>query len=101
MSLRSRLDRAFGLGPRDDPRVIAVEARSPRVEVPVTSTPGARVRLERSGRDGELIRCLGWLVRRGVPVELIDGEVDALWLDGARVTPAELKAHLGGAVGPA
>lgn len=94
MGLKSRFDRALGLGPRDDPRVIAVEARRRRVETPLVSTPGARVRMSRTGRDGALIRCLGWLHRRGVPVELLDGEVDTIWLDGAPVTADELKSRL-------
>ncbi len=95
MSLRSRLDRALGLGPTDDPRVFSVAARRTRVETPLVSTPGARVRIVRTGRDGELLRCLGWLHRRGLPVELIDGDEDTVWLDGTVVTPSELRARLG------
>ena len=53
MSLKSRVDRLLGVGPSDDPRVIAVAAKRVRVEVPVVSTPGARVRVERTGYGAE------------------------------------------------
>lgn len=94
MSLRARVERVFGLGPRDDPRVIGVEARRARVSTPVVSTPGARLRLVRTGRDGELARLLLWCVRRNVPVELANGVGDEVWLDGARVSVAEAREAL-------
>ena len=96
MSLRSRLDRLLDLGPADDPRRVAVAATRKRVERPVTSTPGARLRIERSGADGEVLRLLLWCHRRAVPVELVEAEVDQVWLDGARVSPADARKVLGG-----
>ena len=97
MSLRSRFERAVGLGPRDEPRAIEVTARRRRVNTPVVSTPGARLRLVRSGGDGEIGRLLLWCLRRGVAVELVAAEVDEVWLDGERVSPAEAQRRLRGA----
>ncbi len=93
MGLRDRLDRALGLGPSDEPRPMAVEARRTVTVRPVVSTPGARVRISRDGRDGELARVLLMCQRRGVPVELVEGP-NGLWLDGIALTPAELEAKL-------
>ncbi len=93
MSLRDRLDRALGLGPSDEPRALAVEAKRRVVVRPILSTPGARVRLSRDGRDGELGRVLLMCHRRGVPIELVDGP-NGLWLDGAPVSPLALRAAL-------
>lgn len=86
----------MGLGPSDDPRRVEVRRRvASRAERPLVSTPGARVRLVRSGWDGELGRLLVRLHRRGVPVELAEGD-DALTLDGEPVTVEELLRGLSG-----
>src|SRR5687767_6745896 len=69
-----RLSHLLGLGPTDEPRRVAVGARRAVTERPVVSTPGARVRVARDGRDGEIGRLLVWLHRRGEPVELLAGE---------------------------
>jgi hypothetical protein len=90
----SRLARLLGLGPSDEPRRVAVGARRVVTERPVVSTPGARVRISRDGRDGEIGRLLLWLHRRGEPVELASGE-NAVWLDGRRAEPGEVRAKLG------
>ncbi|MDP2306808.1 MAG: hypothetical protein Q8P18_12360 [Pseudomonadota bacterium] len=94
MGLRDTLERALGLGTSDEPRAHTVEAPRRAVVHPVVSTPGARVRLSRDGRDGELGRVLLMCHRRGVPVELIDGP-NGLWLDGTPVTPLDLRSRLG------
>ena len=95
MSLKSRVDRLLGVGPSDDPRVIAVAAKRVRVEVPVVSTPGARVRVERTGYDGEIGRLVLWCHRRGIALELVEAAEDRLWLDGLTVSVAELRRRLG------
>lgn len=94
MSLRSRLDRALGLGPSDEPRPITVEARRRAVVTPVVSTPGARVRIQTEGWSGELGRVSLMCHRRNIPVERAVGR-DVLTLDGVEVTPAELWRRLG------
>jgi hypothetical protein len=91
MSLLSRL---FGLGPGDEPRRVAVGARREVTERPVVSTPGARVRVARDGRDGEIGRLVAWLHRRGEPMELVPGD-NAVWLDGRPATPDEVRRRLG------
>jgi hypothetical protein len=93
MGLRDRLDRALGLGPSDEPRAVAVAGPRAGRARPVVSTPGARVRVQRDGRDGDLGRVLLWLQRRAVPVELADGP-NGLWLDGVPITPTELRRRL-------
>ena len=93
MSLRSRLDRALGLGPSDEPRPIAVEARR-RAEVrPVVSTPGARIRLVTDGWSGELGRVSLVCHRRNIPVERLTGQ-HMLTFDGVEVTAEELLRRL-------
>lgn len=94
MSLRSRLDRALGLGPSDEPRPVTVEARRRAVVTPVVSTPGARVRLQTDGWSGELGRVSLMCHRRNIPVERTVGR-DMLMLDGVEVTPRELGEALG------
>ncbi len=94
MSLKSRMDRLFGVGPTDDPRLIAVAARRTRVERQLVSTPSARLRIERTGRDGDIGRLVLWCHRSGVPMELVDGEADGVWLDGERTTPVEARRQL-------
>lgn len=74
--------------------MIAVAARRVRVEAPVVSTPGARLRLVRTGADGELGRLLLWCVRSGVPVELAAGVTDEVWLDGVRIGAGEARGRL-------
>ncbi|MES2642596.1 MAG: hypothetical protein V4850_24140 [Myxococcota bacterium] len=97
MGLRDRigggLERALGLGPSDEPRALSVEGPPRRAVRPVVSTPGARVRLSRDGWDGELARVLLMCHRRGVPVELVEGE-NGIWLDGLAVSSLELRARL-------
>ncbi|MFZ5477514.1 MAG: hypothetical protein ACOZNI_12130 [Myxococcota bacterium] len=87
------LDRLLGLGPADEPRRIAVSGRRAPPPRPVVSTPGARVRVSRDGRDGEIGRLVLWLHRRGEPVELLAGE-NRVWLDGVEVTPDEVRRRL-------
>ncbi len=81
------LDRLLGLGPSDEPRPIAVGKRAPVVERRVVSVPGAEVRVERSGRDGEVIRFLAWCHRARVDVEIVDGELDRVSVSGKVVSP--------------
>jgi hypothetical protein len=87
------LDRLLGLGPADEPRPIAVGRRARVRERPLASTPGARVRVSRDGRDGDIGRLLLWLHRRGIPVELVDGP-NEVRLDGVPHTPAEIRRRL-------
>ncbi|MSQ01710.1 MAG: hypothetical protein EXR71_07435 [Myxococcales bacterium] len=94
MSLRTRLDRALGLGPSDEPRPIAVAARRARVNIPLVSTPGGRVRINRTHHSGELGRLLLWLHRNRVPVELMDGDADEVWVDGEAVSTTEARRRL-------
>ncbi len=98
MGLRDRFERAIGLGTTDEPRVWSVAGPPRAVERPIVSTPGARVRISRDGRDGELGRVLLLCHRRGIPVELIEGP-NGLWLDGAAITPSALRAFLDGVRG--
>ena len=93
MPLRDWVERRLGLGMADEPRRVAVEARRKREDRVVRSTPGARVRLVRDGRDGEVQRALVWCVREGVEVELAEGPA-AILLDGAPVTVEELRRAL-------
>ncbi len=86
------LDRLLDLGPADDPRKVAVgtaRAASRRV---LQSTPGARVRAGTDGRDPDTQLALLWLLRRGIPVELVDGP--GLALDGRATTLGELVRQL-------
>lgn len=92
--LKDRVEGALGLGRSDEPRPVAVEARRKRVDREVRSTPGARVRLSRDGRDGDVQRALLWCVRRGLPVELIEGP-PAIFVDGQAVSLDELRERLG------
>ncbi len=89
------LDRLLGLGPSDEPRPIAVGKRATVVERPVVSVPGAAVRVERSGRDGEVIRFLAWCHRERVDVEIVEGEFDRVTVHGRDVLPAEAAKLLG------
>lgn len=90
------LDRLLGLGPSDEPRPVAVGRRAPVVERPLVSTPGAALRVERSGHDGHLIRLLAWCHRERVPVEIVEGSVDRVTLHGRALSPTEARAALGG-----
>lgn len=90
MGLRERFERAIGLGVSDEPRRVEVGRRIRAEERPVVSVPGARVRIARDGRDGDLARVLLFCHRRGIPVELVDGP-NALTLDGRPCTPDELR----------
>lgn len=93
MPLRDRLDRALGLGPSDEPRPLAVEARRRVTVRPVVSTPGARVRLSRDGWDGDVSRVLLMCHRRGVSVELVDGP-SGIWLDGSPISAEDLRLRM-------
>lgn len=95
MSLKSRVDRLLGVGPSDDPRVIAVASKRVRVEVPLVSTAGARLRVERSGYDGEIGRLVLWCHRYGLAMELVESVEDRVILDGEAVTVAEVRRRLG------
>jgi hypothetical protein len=96
VGLRQRIDRLLGLGTADEPRPIAVSG-PPRPAVrPVESTPGARLRIERSGRDGEIGRLVLWCHRRGIALELLEGEADRVLLDGVVVSPREARERLRG-----
>ncbi len=88
------LDRLLGLGPSDEPRPIAVGRRAPVVERPVVSTPGAALRVQRSGRDGEVVRLLAWCHRRGIPVEIVDDNVDRVSLGGEALSAGEARRRL-------
>ncbi len=83
------LDRLLDLGPTDDPRRVAVAARSTTQRREIVSTPGARVRLSRDGRDPEVQKALLWLVRGGIAVELETGEA-GIFVDGRKVSLREL-----------
>lgn len=86
------LDRLLDLGPADDPRKVAVGTARAGTRRALVSTPGARVQVARDGRDPEAQLALAWLVRRGIPVELVDGP--GLTLDGGPIALAELVARL-------
>jgi hypothetical protein len=90
------LDRFFDLGPADDPRKVRVDSGKQGVDVPVVSTPGARVRVVRSGRDGELLRFVVWAHRAGHPMEFTPGERDEIYIGGTLVSPDEGRRMLGG-----
>ena len=94
MSVRARLARWFDLGPRDDPRVIAVAGKASRPSLSIASTPGARLRVERTGESGEVGRLLSWAFERGVPVEVTTGTSDTVWVDGRVVLPGGARAAL-------
>lgn len=95
MSLKGRMDRLLGVGPTDDPRHFAVGARRARVETPLLSNPGARLRIVRTGRDGDIGRLVLWCHRSGVPMDLVEGEGDGVFLDGEPTTPQEARRRLG------
>lgn len=86
------LDRLLDLGPADDPRKVAVGRARLGTRREVTSSAGARVTLPRDGRDPEAQLALLWLVRRGIPVELVDRA--GLTLDGRPIALADLVARL-------
>lgn len=90
MGLRERFERAIGLGASDEPRRVAVGRRVRVDERPVVSTPGARVRIARDGRDGDLARVLLFCHRRGIPVELTEGP-NVLTVDGRPCSPDEVR----------
>lgn len=85
MGLKDLVEEALGLGRSEDVRRIPVGVARARVDRAVVSTPGARVRITRDGRDGTTARVLLWCVRNGVPVELADGP-PSVTVDG-RVVP--------------
>lgn len=91
--LRDLVERRLGLGVADEPRRVAVEQKRTRVERLLRSTPGARVRIVRDRRDGDVERALLWCLRRDLPVELAEGE-PGVWLDGARTDAAGLRRAL-------
>jgi hypothetical protein len=64
------------------------------VHTPLVSSPGARLRIARTGQDGEVGRLLLWCVRRGVPLELVEAPEDVVTLDGERLAPAEARRRL-------
>lgn len=86
------LDRLLDLGPADDPRKVAVGTARAATRRALLSTPGARVQVPKDGRDPEAQLALLWLVRRGVPVELVDSA--ELTLDGRPITLVELVKQL-------
>lgn len=92
--LRDLVERKLGLGTADEPRPVAVEAKRKRKDLLIASTPGARVRIVRDGRDGQVARALLWCVRRGVPVELVEGEA-GVYLDGERIEAEALRVRYG------
>lgn len=94
MGLKDRFEHLLGLGVGDEPRRVAVEADRRRVDRVLVSTPGARVRIVRGPDPGELQRVLLWCLRRGIPVELGEGE-PGLSLDGRVIAPDELRIALG------
>lgn len=83
--LSRQLARAADLGPRDDPRKIAVGTRVIRASKPVVSTPGARVRITRAAHAPELQLAVLWCHHNGIPMELADGE-PGITRDGAPIT---------------
>lgn len=87
------LDRLLQLGPSDDPRSVPVGRSAGVQQLELTSTPGARVRIRRDGRDAAAQLAVLWCVRNRVPVELCDGP-PAVLLDGAAVSPEELMRRL-------
>lgn len=93
MGLRDRFERAIGLGVGDEPRKLSVGRRGRRIERPLVSTPGARVRIVRDGRDGGLALALLLCHRNGVPVELAEGP-NALYVDGRPCAPEELRKRI-------
>ncbi len=97
MGLKSVFEEAIGLGRSEDVRKIAVGGGRARVDRPVQSTPGARVRIVRDGHDGESARVMLWCVRNDVPFELVTG-APGIWVDGTEVprpTPALMRERLG------
>lgn len=83
------LDRLLDLGPADDPRRVAVKSHSIAQRRAVMSTPGARIRLSRDGRDPDVQKALLWLTRRGIAVELTEGPA-GIFVDEHRVSLAAL-----------
>ena len=94
MRLGERLERALGLGVRDEPRPIAVETRRKRPVWKLVSTAGAPLMIQRDGWDGEVQRALVTVLQNQVPVELRTGEPGIFW-SGERITAAELRTRLG------
>jgi hypothetical protein len=98
MPLRDRIERALGLARSDDPRPVTVGAMHASVaERPLTSTPGARVRIVRDPADGPTGRLLVALHRRGVPFELLPAgpeHAPGVWIDGQPTTPDDARARL-------
>lgn len=94
MALRSWVEGRLGLAVADEPRRVAVESRRARVEREIRSTPGARVRIVRDGKDGEVQRALLWCLRHDVPVELLEG-APGLYVDGQPVDGDGLRRALG------
>jgi hypothetical protein len=93
--LRDRFDALIGLGPSDNPRPVAVGRVRRVVERPVMSTPGARIRIRRDGRDGDIGRLVLMCHRRGVAMELSEGE-NAVFLDGAPIAAMALAERIRG-----
>jgi hypothetical protein len=85
--LRDQIERGLGLGTADEPRRVGVEARTKRLDLKIHTTPGARLRLVRDRRDGETQRMLLWCIRRGIPVELVEG-APGIYV-GARLVTAD------------
>ena len=91
---RKLLDRVFDAGPTDDPRRVRVEGKRKGVDVPLVSVPGSRVRVMRNGRGGEVGRFVLWAHRKGVPMELVEGAVDELKVDGQVCSAVEARERV-------
>jgi len=94
MGLKDLFEEAIGLGRSEDVRRIAVGGGRARTDRAVVSTPGARLRVVRDGRDGETARVVLWAVRNGIPVELAEGPPE-IRLDGRVVDADAARAALG------
>lgn len=90
--LGRQLARATDLGPRDDPRKIAVGRRVVRESHPVVSTPGARVRIVRAAHAPELQLAVLWCHRNGNPMDISDGD-PGVWIDGRRASLDDLRRY--------
>ena len=88
------MDRLLEAGPADDPRRVLVESKKSGVDVPFVSTPGARVRVRRTHRGGDVGRFLLWAHRRGIAVELAEGPADEILVDGIVVSAEEARRRL-------
>jgi hypothetical protein len=91
MPLTHYLDRLLDLGPKDDPRRVAVKASKIAPKLQLIQRPDARVRIERTPWSGSYQLALLACMRQNLPITLVERQdaTAALFLDSRKLTLEE------------